>query len=167
RSGPNWPAPPCSDRVGRPRSGTAAAAACSPWGRRPAPAGPPGPTDPPTPPPTRLPSVDRGEFRCRQGHSKASEGKIVRTPAPRALLYGDVDLNIIDGSAIWAQSMAQALAAAGCEVTVLLKAPVRTDRLTEPLTRTPGVRLLRPYEDKLLGDLGPRGLTPEQAVGLI
>lgn len=89
------------------------------------------------------------------------------TPPPRALLYGDVDLNIIDGSAIWAQSMAQALAAAGCEVTVLLKAPVRTDRLTEPLTRTPGVRLLRPYEDKLLGDLGPRGLTPEQAVGLM
>ncbi|MFI6574522.1 glycosyltransferase [Nocardiopsis sp. NPDC050513] len=89
------------------------------------------------------------------------------TPPPRALLYGDVDLNIIDGSAIWAQSMAQALAAAGCEVTLLLKAPVRTDRLTAPLTEVPGVRLLRPYEDKLLPDLGPRGLTPEQAVALI
>ncbi|MFV2197052.1 glycosyltransferase [Nocardiopsis sp. LOL_012] len=89
------------------------------------------------------------------------------TPPPRALLYGDVDLNIIDGSAIWAQSMAQALVAAGCQVTLLLKAPVRTDRLTAPLTRTPGVRLLRPYEDELLPDLGPRGLTPEQAVELI
>lgn len=89
------------------------------------------------------------------------------TPPPRALLYGDVDLNIIDGSAIWAQSMAQALAAAGCEVTLLLKAPVRTDRLTEPLTKVPGVRLLRPYEDRALPDLGPRGLTPEQAVTLM
>ncbi len=89
------------------------------------------------------------------------------TPPPRALLYGDVDLNIIDGSAVWAQSMAQALSAAGCEVTLLLKAPVRTDRLTEPLTRVPGVRLLRPYEDKALPDLGPRGLTPEQAVTLM
>ncbi|WP_231493992.1 glycosyltransferase [Nocardiopsis sp. CNT312] len=89
------------------------------------------------------------------------------TPPPRALLYGDVDLNIIDGSAIWAQSMAQALVAAGCQVTLLLKAPVRTDRLTAPLTQTPGVRLLRPYEDELLPDLGPRGLTPEQAVELI
>jgi len=91
----------------------------------------------------------------------------VSTPPPRALLYGDVDLNIIDGSAIWAQSMAEALAAAGCEVTLLLKAPVHTDRLVEPLTRTPGVRLLRPHEDKMLSDVGPRGLTPEQAVGLM
>ncbi len=103
----------------------------------------------------------------RTGNEKASEGKNVSTPPPRALLYGDVDLNIIDGSAVWAQSMAQALAAAGCEVTLLLKAPVRTDRLTEPLTRVPGVRLLRPYEDKALPDLGPRGLTPEQAVTLM
>ncbi|RKS05466.1 glycosyltransferase involved in cell wall biosynthesis [Nocardiopsis sp. Huas11] len=89
------------------------------------------------------------------------------TPSPRALLYGDVDLNIIDGSAIWAQSMAQALAAAGCEVTLLLKAPVRTDRLVAPLADAPGIRLLRPYEDDLVPDRGPRGLTPEQAVELI
>ncbi|MFY7067945.1 glycosyltransferase [Nocardiopsis changdeensis] len=89
------------------------------------------------------------------------------TPPPRALLYGDVDLNIIDGSAIWAQSMAQALAAAGCEVTLLLKAPVRTDRLIAPLAGAPGIRLLRPYEDKLVPDAGPRGLTPEQAVSLL
>ncbi|MFL1381186.1 MULTISPECIES: glycosyltransferase [unclassified Nocardiopsis] len=89
------------------------------------------------------------------------------TPPPRALLYGDVDLNIIDGSAIWAQSMAQALAAAGCEVTLLLKAPVRTDRLVAPLAGAPGIRLLRPYEDKLVPDAGPRGLTPEQAVSLL
>ncbi|WP_285731543.1 glycosyltransferase [Nocardiopsis sp. ATB16-24] len=82
-------------------------------------------------------------------------------------MYGDVDLNIIDGSAIWAQSMAQALSAAGCEVTLLLKAPVRTDRLIEPLSRIPGVRLLRPYEDKALPDPGPKGLTPEQAVALM
>ncbi len=88
------------------------------------------------------------------------------TVPPRALLYGDVDLNIIDGSAIWAQSMAQALAAAGCEVTLLLKAPVRTDRLTAPLEEVPGVRLVRPYEDRMLSDLGPRGITPEQAVEL-
>ncbi|WP_121188038.1 glycosyltransferase [Nocardiopsis sp. Huas11] len=82
-------------------------------------------------------------------------------------MYGDVDLNIIDGSAIWAQSMAQALAAAGCEVTLLLKAPVRTDRLVAPLADAPGIRLLRPYEDDLVPDRGPRGLTPEQAVELI
>lgn len=52
-------------------------------------------------------------------------------------------------------------------MTLLLKAPVRTDRLVAPLADVPGIRLLRPYEDDLLPDRGPRGLTPEQAVELI
>ncbi len=52
---------------------------------------------------------------------------------PRALVYGDVDLNLLDGSAIWLQSVSQALATAGCDVTLLLKAPIRTERLLEPL----------------------------------
>ncbi|MFW5420303.1 glycosyltransferase family 4 protein [Nocardiopsis sp. CNT-189] len=86
---------------------------------------------------------------------------------PRALVYGDVDMNIIDGSAVWAQSMVQALAAAGCRVTLLLKAEVSTDRLVAPLEGVPGVEVRRPYEEKLLTDLGPRGLTPDQAVGLL
>ena len=47
---------------------------------------------------------------------------------PRALVYGDIDLNLIDGSAIWLQSVTQALARAGCAVTLVLKAPVRTSR---------------------------------------
>src|SRR5690606_15783411 len=86
---------------------------------------------------------------------------------PRALVYGDVDMNIIDGSAVWAQSMVQALAAAGCRVTLLLKAEVTTDRLVAPLEGVPGVEVRRPYEEGLLADLGPRGLTPDQAVGLL
>lgn len=61
----------------------------------------------------------------------------------RALVYGDVDLNIIDGSAIWAQAMVQALHEAGVEVTFVLKAPVRTDRLVAPLERLPGVAVRR------------------------
>ena len=56
----------------------------------------------------------------------------------RALVYGDIDLNLIDGSAIWLQSVTQALAAAGCEVTLVLKAPVRTSRLIAPLLAEPG-----------------------------
>jgi glycosyltransferase involved in cell wall biosynthesis len=86
---------------------------------------------------------------------------------PRALVYGDVDLNIIDGSAVWAQSMTQGLAAAGCDVTLLLKAPVTTDRLVAPLMGAEHVTVRRPYEDRLLSDLGPRGLTPDQAVALM
>ncbi len=65
----------------------------------------------------------------------------------RALVYGDVDLNIIDGSAIWAQAMVQTLHEAGVEVTFVLKAPVRTDRLVEPLEKLPGVTVHRRPDD--------------------
>ena len=68
----------------------------------------------------------------------------------RALVYGDIDLNLIDGSAIWLQSVTQALAAAGCEVTLLLKAPVRTSRLIDPLLAQPGVTVRNPFEEQLL-----------------
>jgi glycosyltransferase involved in cell wall biosynthesis len=68
----------------------------------------------------------------------------------RALVYGDIDLNLIDGSAIWLQSVAQALAGAGCAVTLVLKAPVRTSRLIAPLLAEPGVTVRRPFEEHLL-----------------
>ena len=48
-------------------------------------------------------------------------------PARSALVYGDVNLNLIDGSAIWVQSMVLALSRAGCEVTLVVKAPVQTE----------------------------------------
>ena len=75
----------------------------------------------------------------------------------RALVYGDIDLNLIDGSAIWLQSVTQALAGAGCAVTLVLKAPVRTGRLIEPLLAEPGVTVRRPFEEHLLagGEQGP------------
>ncbi|MFC4560587.1 glycosyltransferase [Nocardiopsis mangrovi] len=63
--------------------------------------------------------------------------------------------------------MTQGLAAAGCDVTLLLKAPVTTDRLVAPLLDTEHVTVRRPYEERLLPDLGPRGLTPDQAVSLM
>lgn len=84
-------------------------------------------------------------------------------PARSALVYGDVNLNLIDGSAIWVQSMALALARAGCEVTVVLKAPVQTDRLLTPLEGEPGVTIRRPAEEELLAGIGASGLTPKQA----
>ena len=81
----------------------------------------------------------------------------------RALVYGDIDLNLIDGSAIWLQSVAQALARAGCAVTLVLKAPVRTSRLIAPLLAEPGVTVRRPFEEHLLEGLdgqGPSGPRP-------
>jgi glycosyltransferase involved in cell wall biosynthesis len=73
----------------------------------------------------------------------------------RALVYGDMDLNLIDGSAIWLQSVTQALARAGCAVTLVLKAPVRTSRLIAPLMAEPGVTVRRPFEEHLLDGPGP------------
>jgi glycosyltransferase involved in cell wall biosynthesis len=71
----------------------------------------------------------------------------------RALVYGDIDLNLIDGSAIWLQSVTQALARAGCAVTLVLKAPVRTSRLIAPLLAEPGITVRRPFEEHLLEGL--------------
>ena len=86
----------------------------------------------------------------------------------RALVYGDIDLNLIDGSAIWLQSVTQALARAGCAVTLVLKAPVRTSRLIAPLLAEPGVTVRRPFEEHLLDGLqGTGSLRPAAAVELL
>lgn len=72
----------------------------------------------------------------------------------RAMVYGDVDLNLIDGSAVWAQSMVQALSLAGCETRLVLKAPVRTGRLVDPLAELPGVTVVT--TDRVLSPSRPR-----------
>ncbi|RKS76349.1 glycosyltransferase involved in cell wall biosynthesis [Actinomadura pelletieri DSM 43383] len=84
---------------------------------------------------------------------------------PRALVYGDVDLNMIDGSAIWAQGMVQALARADCEVTLVLKAAVRTGRLVDPLRALSGVTVRGPHAERLLD--GSRAMSPKQAAAVL
>ena len=87
---------------------------------------------------------------------------------PRALVYGDIDLNLIDGSAIWLQSVTQALARAGCAVTLVLKAPVRTSRLIAPLLAEPGIAVRRPFEEHLVeGPQGSGTLRPAAATELL
>lgn len=49
------------------------------------------------------------------------------------LLYGDVVLDVLDGSAIWLISMAESLSRTASEVHVLLKSKVRNDRLLQRL----------------------------------
>lgn len=65
---------------------------------------------------------------------RAGEGPVV-------LLYGDVDLNVLDGSAVWLGSMAETWVAAGAEVHVQLKAHERRDVLTAGLRALAGVTL--------------------------
>jgi glycosyltransferase involved in cell wall biosynthesis len=86
---------------------------------------------------------------------------------PSALVYGDVDLNLLDGSAIWLQSVTQALVAAGCAVTLVLKAPVRTDRLVAPLRGLPGVTIRSPHEEALLPGLTEASLSVPQAIAVL
>jgi glycosyltransferase involved in cell wall biosynthesis len=83
----------------------------------------------------------------------------------RAIVYGDVNLNILDGSAIWVQSMSEALSRAGVDVRVLLKAPVETGRLVDPLRALPGVTVVDPFTSGLASGRTP--LTPDAAVKLI
>ena len=86
---------------------------------------------------------------------------------PSALVYGDVDLNLLDGSAVWLQSVTQALVAAGCAVTLVLKAPVRTDRLVAPLRELPDVAIVSPHAESLLSGLTEASLTIAQAISVL
>src|ERR1700747_2018089 len=86
---------------------------------------------------------------------------------PSALVYGDVDMNLLDGSAIWVQGVTQALVTAGCAVTLVLKAPVRTDRLIAPLRGLDGVRLRSTHSESLVEGLTEPSLTVPQAVRVL
>ena len=83
----------------------------------------------------------------------------------RAIVYGDVNLNILDGSAIWVQSMSEALSRAGVDVRVLLKAPVETGRLVDPLRALPGVSVVDPFTSGMTSERTP--LSADAAVSLI
>lgn len=95
------------------------------------------------------------------------KGSTVADRTLRALVYGDVNLNLIDGSAIWVQGMVQLLARAGCEVTLVLKSPVRTTRLLDPLESLPRVAVRRPYEERLAHGLTGTGMSHAQAAELL
>jgi glycosyltransferase involved in cell wall biosynthesis len=70
--------------------------------------------------------------------------------APRPIrfaLYAEVNMNLIDGSSVWVQSVSQTLTKIeGVEVTLLLRAPEQRDVLTAPLHANPHIELLPPDE---------------------
>lgn len=78
----------------------------------------------------------------------------------RALIYGDVNLNYRDGSAIWLQSLARCLQLADVQVDVLLKADVRNPSLLEPLVALPALTIHTPFDDRVSG---MAGMSPRQA----
>lgn len=87
-------------------------------------------------------------------------------PDLHVAVYGDVNLNLIDGSAIWAQSVVEAFSGAGCQVQLLLKSRISTPRLTDHIAGLPGVTLVHAIEDRLVRDAGD-SLTPAQAASAL
>jgi hypothetical protein len=63
----------------------------------------------------------------------------------RVLVYGDLNMNLVDGSAIWTESIVESLLDAGHDATVLLKADVTRDLLLRGLMGRDRVRLIDPH----------------------
>ncbi|HSD24095.1 MAG TPA: glycosyltransferase family 4 protein [Solirubrobacterales bacterium] len=60
-------------------------------------------------------------------------------------LYAEVNMNLIDGSSVWVQSVAQTLTSIpGVEITLLLRASVERDVLTAPLRANDRIELVPP-----------------------
>jgi glycosyltransferase involved in cell wall biosynthesis len=94
----------------------------------------------------------------------------------RVLLYGDVDLNLIDGSAVWLASIAEVLG--GLEdisVSVLQKTRVTRHTVIQEAARLPRIRFVDPWDlaavdasaREALANLPMNRLTPTAAAKLI
>jgi len=65
---------------------------------------------------------------------------------PRVLVYSEANMNLIDGSAVWAQSLCQVLSAAGADVTLLLRTPVVSELILGPIEADPHTTVVRAVE---------------------
>jgi glycosyltransferase involved in cell wall biosynthesis len=83
----------------------------------------------------------------------------------RVLLYGDVDLNLIDGSAIWLSSLAEVLGAArDVSVTVVQKTRITRDVVIRTAASLPNVHFLDPWA--IAADAAEiRAILPERPTG--
>ncbi len=78
----------------------------------------------------------------------------------RVAVYGEINLNLIDGSSVWLQSVAQTLTTLPwVEVTLLLRVPEKRDLITAPLREHPRIDLVDPPPHE-----GAEAITAEQAV---
>jgi glycosyltransferase involved in cell wall biosynthesis len=77
---------------------------------------------------------------------KMEQSPRVRRSRPVRLgLYAEVNMNLIDGSSVWVQSVGQTLTQIdGVEVTLLLRAPEQRDILTAPLRANGRIELVDP-----------------------
>ena len=74
----------------------------------------------------------------------------------RIALYGEINMNLVDGSSIWLQSVAQTLTQLdSVEVLLLLKFPEERGLLTEPLRASSQVDVIDPRSIGHAAPLGP------------
>lgn len=79
----------------------------------------------------------------------------------RVALYGEVNMNLLDGSSVWVQSMALMLTSLPqVEVTLLLRCAEERQVLTEPLHEHPRIELVDPGA----GPTPRKRLSPQEAV---
>jgi glycosyltransferase involved in cell wall biosynthesis len=81
----------------------------------------------------------------------------------RVAVFAEVDMNLLDGSSVWVQSICQVLATLdGVRVSLLLRAPEERALLTDPLRSSGQIEVIDPRK------LGHRGrLDAEQAVAAL
>jgi glycosyltransferase involved in cell wall biosynthesis len=94
-------------------------------------------------------------------------GQRATAPPPTALVYGNISMNLIQGATSWLASITEVLTHAGCTVTLVLNSPVHHDLMLAPLLRLPGVRVCRPYEERLISAPGRSVLSDEQAARVL
>lgn len=66
----------------------------------------------------------------------------------KVLVYGDLNLNYIDGSAVWAVSLVEVLSGVG-DVDFLLKAKLNHDTLIQPLYKLDNVSIINPEINRM------------------
>lgn len=74
----------------------------------------------------------------------------------RVLVYANVGLNLIDGSTVWVQSLAEVLSALpGCDVTVLSRDALKETGVALSLAKSPDIRLIAATDHPELVDPWP------------
>lgn len=87
----------------------------------------------------------------------------------KVLVYGDQNLNIMDGSAIWFTSLANILTSDGTvDLSILLKTPIKRKQVISNIAHLDYINLINPFELKLKRiRTGDKKLSPKQASKII
>lgn len=65
----------------------------------------------------------------------------------KILIYGDIDINIIDGSSIWVTSIINTLAEnENIDIDYLLKTPIKTDNVIKSINKDINLNIINPFE---------------------